>query len=458
MGKASIVASDDKKTFYKTLMAMVLPLAFQNFMSAAVNASDAVMLGFVEQSALSAVSLAGQINFVFNIFMIVMTTATTILAAQYWGKGDRATVEKILGFALKLSFCIGLIFFAASAFIPSLLMKIFTSDPVLIDHGVTYLRAVSLSYLFVSVSQVYLCIMKNSGKTAKSTVIGSSSMILNVIFNALLIYGMFGLPAMGIAGAAIATVLARAIEMTWALIQSAKEGNVKIHFKYIARIDKNLQSDYVKNSIPVFMNYIVWGVGFTMYSVIMGHMGSDAVAANSIANIMKNLVICICSGIGTAGGILVGNELGKGNLDTAVAFGGRISRLALISGVLSGIVLLALTPVIVNVVELTDTAREYLYGMLLMCCYYVIGKSVNSTTIGGIFCAGGDAKFGFYTDSVVMWLIMVPAGLISAFVLHLPVLVVYFILSLDEFIKLPVMFIHYKKYKWAKNLTREMAE
>lgn len=450
------VQKKQNRSFYKTLAWMVLPLAMQNFMSSAVNASDAVMLGFVEQDALSAVSLAGQIHFVFNLFMTVVTVSTTILAAQYWGKGERDTVEQILAFALKLSFGAGLLFFAASAFFPALLMRIFTTDEALIAYGADYLRIMSLSFPLVSISQAYLCIMKNSGKTAKSTVIGSSAMVLNIVLNYVFIFGFLGLPALGIAGAAIASVLSRVVETAWAVAESFRAGSIKIRGRYLRGISKPLRTDYIKNAVPVFMNYMVWGVGFTMYSVIMGHLGSDAVAANSIANITKNLVICICVGIGTAGGILVGNELGKGDIQKGIEVGGKITRLAVISGIVSGILLLCLTPLIVNLADLTDTARGYLQGMLFMCCYYVVGKSVNSTTIGGIFCAGGDAKFGFYCDSVVMWVIMVPLGFLSAFVWHLPVLAVYFIFSLDEFIKLPVVFFHYRKYGWAKDLTRKL--
>lgn len=455
MGTASNLMEEENKTvFFKRLMKMVLPIAFQNFMTAAVNASDAVMLGVIDQSALSAVSLAGQILFVFTLFMMVITISTTILAAQYWGKGEYNTVEMVLAFAMKLSVCISLVFFAATAFFPQYLMRIFTTDQQLITLGAAYLRIISPTFLLMGISQVYLCIMKNSGKTTRSTLIGSSAMLLNILFNAVLIYGLFGFPALGLRGAAIATLAARIIETLWAIIESFKKDSIKVRLKFLLHIDKSLQSDYIKNSLPVFANYLVWGIGFTMYSVIMGHLGSDAVAAHSLANIMKNLVICICTGIGTAGSILVGNELGRGNIDRAIAYGTRVTKLAIISGFAAGAVLLALIPLILNLADLTPTAKEYLLYMLLMCCYYVVGKSVNSTTIGGIFCAGGDAKFGFHCDLVIMWFIMVPLGMLAAFVWKLPVLVVYFILSLDEFIKLPAVYRHYKKYKWAKDLTR----
>ncbi len=204
-------------------------------------------------------------------------------------------------------------------------------------------------------------------------------------------------------------------------------------------------------------NEIVWGVGFTMFAGLMGHLGSDAVAANSIANIVKNLVCCLCLGLGSGGGIMIGNELGNGQLERAKVYGSRLCVISVLWGVLSGLVLLRLSPLVLSVANLSDTATEYLKWMLVICSYYMIGKSVNCTTIAGIFCAGGDSKFGFICDTVVMWCIIVPIGLISAFLCKLPVIVVYFILNLDEFLKLPAVYINYKKYKWVKNLTNKEA-
>ena len=204
---------------------------------------------------------------------------------------------------------------------------------------------------------------------------------------------------------------------------------------------------------PVICNEIVWGTGFSMYSVIMGHLGSDAVAANSIASIVKNLAGCFCMGLGNGGGIMVGNELGAGKLEKAKEYGRRLCHLSVSSGIVSGLVLLAFSPLILRVANLSVTAEGYLKGMLLICAYYMIGRSVNGVTISGIFCAGGDSKFGLYCDCISMWCIMVPLGLIAAFVLKLPVLAVYFIISLDEFVKIPAVYLNYKKYRWVKDLT-----
>ena len=206
--------------------------------------------------------------------------------------------------------------------------------------------------------------------------------------------------------------------------------------------------------MPILGNELVWGVGFTMYSVIMGHLGSDAVAANSIANIMKNLIACVCIGIGGASGIIVGNELGKGELEKAKYYGDSLCKLSVVGGIISGLILLIISPIILAYSNLNIEAHEYLKGMLIMCSYYLIGKSINSTVIAGVFCAGGDSKFGLKCDTVTMWAITVPLGIIAALYLKLPVLVVYFIINLDEIIKLPAVYYNYKKYNWVKDLTR----
>lgn len=332
-------------------------------------------------------------------------------------------------------------------------MRLFTNERTLIEGGRIYLRTVSLAFLLTGISQVYLCILKNTGRAVQSSVISSVSVVVNIILNAVFIFGWPGLPEMGIAGAALATVTARAIEVAWCILETAKKDSIRLKLYYMMHNDKVLQHDFWKYSFPVLGNEIVWGVGFTMYSVIMGHLGSDAVAANSIANIVKNLVACFCMGLGSGGGIMVGNELGAGRLDKAKEYGDRLCRLSVLCGVASGIVLLALRPLILAVTDLSVTANGYLKWMLIMCSCYMVGKSVNGTTIAGIFCAGGDSQFGFLCDTVTMWCITVPLGLLMAFVLKLPVLAVYFIVNLDEIVKLPAVYCHYKKCKWIKDLT-----
>lgn len=323
----------------------------------------------------------------------------------------------------------------------------------MIRHGVRYLRIVGIIYLLCGVSQIYLCIMKNSGLATKSMVIGSAAAALNLVLNAVLIYGLFGAPRMEAAGAALATAISRVAELLWVLYEHGKKGRIKMRLPYLRHPDAVLKKDFWHYTLPVLGNELVWGGGFTMYSVIMGHLGSDAVAANSIANIVKNLIASLALGIGNGGSILVGNELGAGRLEQARRYGGKLCRISVISGIASGIVLLLVSPLVLAVTDLTPEAAEYLKWMLVMCSYYMVGKYVNGTTIAGIFCAGGDSRFGFLCDAVTLWCFTVPVGFLMAFVWKCPVLLVYFVINLDEIVKLPAVYRRYRKYLWLKDLT-----
>lgn len=439
----------------RKLTSLVLPIAFQQFMLALVGASDALMLGMLTQDALSAVALAGQITFVESLFLAAMTIGLSILAAQYWGKGDQAALERLFAYVMKVTVFVSLLFFLAGLCVPETLMRIFADDQALIEGGAVYLQAVSPSFLLNGIMQIYLCILKNTGRTARSSVISSVGVIVNIALNALLIFGLFGFPRLGIAGAALATVFTGCLGLVWCVFETVKKDSVKLRVTDLLHDDAALRADFWKYTLPVLGNEVVWGGGVTMYSVIMGHLGSDAVAANAITGIVKNLVACFCIGLGSGGGILVGNELGAGNLERAKAYGGRLCRLAVCGGAAAGLVLAVLSPLVRRVTDLSPEAEQYLQWMMVFCALYLVGKSINCTTIGGIFCAGGDSKFGFACDAVTMWCVTVPLGFLGAFALKLPVIAVYCIINLDEIVKLPAVYRHYKKYRWVKDLTRE---
>lgn len=443
-----------KDSFWKKLTPLVFPIAFQQLMSALVSTSDTLMLGLVEQSSLSAVSLATQISFVVSLFVFGLTGAGSLLAAQYWGKGSREDVEQVFAIMLRPMALVGGLFTLAAAFFPKLLMRIFTPDPVLIELGSGYLRTVSVSYVLMCICQSYLCIMRNSGKATTATLISSTGVVLNIILNAILIFGLLGFPALGAAGAALATTLTRGVEFIWVLLETARPGRIKLRKRFL--LGKcPLTGDYWKHGTILVANNVVWGVGITMGSVILGRLGSDAVAANSIAMTMKNLVNCFCMGLASGGAIVVGNELGADRLETAKRYGGRVVRLALLSGAITAVFLVAMTPVIVRVAELSPQSQEYLRWMIVVCAINLIGMSNNSAVISGIFPAGGDTRFGFICDTITLWLIVVPLGFLGAFVWELPIWVVYIFINMDEWVKMPAVFHHYRKYLWVRNLTRE---
>ena len=440
-----------KRSLRKEIVRLAFPIALQQFMTALVGACDAIMLGKLSQDAMSAVSLATQVTFVFNLFMFAFMAGENMFVAQYYGKGDYTGISQVFSLVTKICGCIAVVFLAGTLFFSEQLMRILTNEETLIVLGSEYLRVIGISYVFSGIAQTFLAIMKNCGAVNMSTLINGVMVILNIALNAVFIFGLSGFPKMGIKGAALATVLATVVQFLWSV------GYVLCRIRAVKfslrSCEKKLFGRFWQKTVPLLINNLAWGIGFSMYSVIMGHLGTDAVAANGIANISKNLVVCFCLGLGNAGSIIVGNRLGADRLKEAKEAGGTLTRTAIIAGIVSGLVLIALSPFITKMVDLTPTARGYLQKMLLICSYYIAGKSVNCMTIGGIFAAGGDSKFGMLCDSVTLWCITVPLGCICAFILKLPVMVVYFVLNLDEIIKLPVVYKHYKKYKWIKNLT-----
>lgn len=440
-----------KRSLRKEIVRLALPIALQQFMTALVGACDAIMLGKLSQDAMSAVSLATQVTFVFNLFMFAFMAGENMFVAQYYGKGDYTGISQVFSLVTKICGCIAVVFLAGTLFFPEQLMRILTNEETLIVLGSEYLRVIGISYVFSGIAQIFLAIMKNCGAVNMSTLINGVMVILNIALNAVFIFGLSGFPKMGIKGAALATVLATVMQFLWSV------GYVLCRIRAVKfslrSCEKKLFGRFWQKTVPLLINNLAWGIGFSMYSVIMGHLGTDAVAANGIANISKNLVVCFCLGLGNAGSIIVGNRLGADRLQEAKEVGETLTKTAIIAGIVSGLVLIALSPFITKMVDLTPTARGYLQKMLLISSYYIAGKSVNCMTIGGIFAAGGDSKFGMLCDSVTLWCIIVPLGCICAFILKLPVMVVYFVLNLDEIIKLPVVYKHYKKYKWIKNLT-----
>lgn len=442
------------KDFFNKLMALTLPLAFQGLMLASVAAADAIMLGSVEQNAMSAVSLATQIQFVQNMIISSIVAAAGILGAQYWGKKDTETLNKIFGITLRICGLVSIVFFTGCVFFPRYLMLLFTNEEALISIGIGYLRIAGWSYLITAVSQSYLAIMRVSDHATTCAKISSFAVILNIALNALLIYGLCGIPKMGVKGAAIATLIARIVEASWSILVSFKADYIKLNFKNLFYCKKGLMTDFRRCYLPLVGGALLWGVGFTSYSAFMGHLGTDAAAANSVASVVRDLICCMCNGLASGGGILVGNELGAGNLELGKKYGDWTTRLAFVCGFASSLIMFAVTPLILVFVKLTDNANHLLLQMMLVMSVYMIGRAVNTIIINGIFAAGGDTMFDVYSLFVTMWMLAVPLAAIGTFFAGWPVWVVYACTCLDEVGKIPWVMVHYKKYKWVKDLTR----
>ena len=444
----------DDRPFYRKLVAIMAPIALQNLMLAMVAAADTVMLGRVDQNAMAAVSLATQIQFVQNMILGVVVSVIGILGAQYWGKGDKVVLGKLFGMGIRHCVVISVAFFIGCVFFPRYLMRLFANDETLIAIGVKYLKIAGWSYLLTGVSQCYMAIMKVSEHVPRTAWISSVTVVINIILNSVFIFGLFGVPAYGAEGAAIATLIARVIEVLWCVISSYQNSFIRLELHNLFSFEHLLAKDYWHCALPLLGAYLFWGVGFTSYTAIIGQLGPDAAAANAIAAGVRDLMCCLCNGLCTAGGILIGNELGAGRLEQGRKYGDRLAILSYIIGFFCTFVILAIIPVVKHYMKLTDKAQGYLVGMFVILSIYMIGRCVNTIIINGIFSAGGDTMFDFYSLAVCMWGLAVPCALISAFCLHWHVLIVYSCTCLDEVGKIPWVMHHYRKYKWVKNLTR----
>ncbi len=434
---------------------VALPIILQNVIDAAVNSADVLMLNYVGQDAISAVSLANSLVGILFMLLYGIGTGIAMLAAQYYGRGDLETIGKIEGIGLKFSVSVALIGAVLCTTVPTGLMYIYTSDEVLIKLGATYLRFIAPGLLFWAVSAVYMAILRCIGRVGTSTILEMAALILNVCLNAVFIFGLFGLPKMGVIGVAIATTLSRLFQLLGCIFVSVKDAKVKLTLKTMFRRYKLLEKDFFSMALPAIGNDLSWSLAFSMYSVIIGHLGNDMVAAYSITNVVRNLGTVFCFGMASASGIIVGQILGSGDREEGIRSAHILFRLTVLAGVIGGLVVFAVMPFALKYASLTPQALDYLKFMLLISTYYIMGTAVNTCLIAGIFRAGGDSKFGFICDTIDMWCYAVPLGLLSAFVFKFPVKLVFFLLCTDEFVKWPWVLKHFYSHKWAKNITRE---
>lgn len=443
------------RSFYKRLITLALPMVFQDLMLASVAAADAIMLGNVEQNMMSAVSLATQIQFIQNMILFTVTSAVAVLGSQYWGKADRKSLDEIFCLGLRLSGAVSILFFVATVFFPRQMMHILTNEPDLIELGINYLRIAGWSYLLTGVSQTYLKVMKITGRQVMSAAISTTAVLLNIFGNAVFIFGLFGIKALGVEGAALSTLIARTVELVWAVSVSFGSKSVRPTFRNLFRRPKQLTKDFYRVFVPLAVAGILWGISFASYSAFMGHLGTDAAAANSVAAVVRDLVCSMCNGISGAAGVIVGNELGVGKLGTAKIYGVRLMKISYVVGVLSTVIMLASLPFLVMAVKLTPEAKKLLVGMMIIMGVYMIGRCVNTVIINGIFSAGGDTSFDMYSLAAVTWGLAVPLAAAGTFLFGWHPLIVYVCTCVDEVGKIPWVMIHFKKYKWLKDLTRE---
>lgn len=450
-----MVKTVKKDDFYRQMFKLAIPIIIQNLLSAAVNSSDVIMLNYVGQSAISAVSLAANYSNILFMVYYGLGTGASLLCAQYFGKKNMQAIHAVEGIALRFSFAISALVALAAFTMPQRMLLLFTSDQELIAIGSSYIRIMGITYLCWGVTEIYLAILRSIGRVTISMTLNMLAFGLNILLNAMFIFGLFGAPKLGVTGVAIATASSRLIQLVACVIVSLLSKDVKLNPAYMFIRSKTLLNDFIHLSLPALGNDLSWSVAFSMYSVILGHLGTEAVAANSLVTVVRNVGSVFCFAIASAGTILLGRVMGQEELEKSKSYASRMLKMTVVAGAVGGVIVLAVTPFVLRFASLNDTAMHYLKYMLLINSYYIMGSAVNTALIAGVFRAGGDTKFGLICDTIDMWVYAVPLGFFVAFVLKLPVLWVYFLLCTDEFVKWPWVIRHYRKREWAKNITRE---
>lgn len=450
-----MVKTVKKDDFYRQMFKLAIPIIIQNLLSAAVNSSDVIMLNYVGQSAISAVSLAANYSNILFMVYYGLGTGASLLCAQYFGKKNMQAIHAVEGIALRFSFAISALVALAAFTMPQRMLLLFTSDQELIAIGSSYIRIMGITYLCWGVTEIYLAILRSIGRVTISMTLNMLAFGLNILLNAMFIFGLFGAPKLGVTGVAIATASSRLIQLVACVIVSLLSKDVKLNPAYMFIRSKRLLNDFIHLSLPALGNDLSWSVAFSMYSVILGHLGTEAVAANSLVTVVRNVGSVFCFAIASAGTILLGRVMGQEELEKSKSYASRMLKMTVVAGAVGGVIVLAVTPFVLRFASLNDTAMHYLKYMLLINSYYIMGSAVNTALIAGVFRAGGDTKFGLICDTIDMWVYAVPLGFFAAFVLKLPVLWVYFLLCTDEFVKWPWVIRHYRKREWAKNITRE---
>lgn len=447
----------NNKGFYKWVIYLTIPIAIENLINVGVTSSDVIMMGLVSDVALSAVSLASQVQFILTIFYFGLSSGAMVLMSQYWGKKDYKALTEILSLVLRFAFAMGIIFSLLVFLIPGQIMRIFTNEQRVIDDGINYLRIVGFSYILSSFSVTFLNVIRSMEKVMMAAVVYFISFTVNIAVNSVLIFGLFGLPKMGVRGAAIGTVVARTIEVLIALwYLKFRLKMIPLKIKHFFKINRLLLKDFINYSAMVVVNELTWGLGISAISVIVGHMGIDVIGANSVCQVTRQLAMVVSFGVAAASAIVIGKTIGEENYNLVWTYSKKLVKLAIYCGIFGSILIITLRPILTSVFTIGEMSKQYLSTMLYILAFIHIFQDLNATFIVGMFRGGGDTKFGLWVDFISMWFFALPLGAIAAFFFNLRPEIVYLILISDEIVKVPFTFKRYLSKKWIKNVTRNI--
>lgn len=453
-GMKTMILTKDRY-FYKTALSIVIPIALQNLITFSVSMADTVMLGTLGEISLSASAIGNHLVFFLMVLMFGVGGGASVMISQYYGKKDVESIHKIIGIMYRACIILAFIFMIIAITIPSLFMKIYTNDIEVINQGSLYLRIIGISYIFYSITNCTISVLR-SVKTVKiSLVVYSISLGINIFFNYVLIFGKLGFPQMGIKGAAIATVASRIVEfITITIYMKYFESKIKLRLESLFTLDNQILKKFITVCTPIILNELFWAMGSTVISIIVGRMGRVVVAANSINNVTFQFASLFILGLSSASSVITGNTIGEGKYEKVKEYANTICILSFIMGILSGIIIYFLRPVVISFYNVSETTKDIAMQIMTATAIVAIFKSITSNVMMGVLRGGGDNKFVFKMEMIFLWFVSIPLGFLSAFIWKLPLFMVFLLIKIDEVLKAITGILRLKSGKWIKDITK----
>ena len=442
------------RQYYQRLVRIALPITLQNFIMSTLNMVANVMIGQLGETAVAAVGLAGQIFFLLNLALFGLASGAAIFTAQFWGNRDIPNIRRVVGISLVFSMAVGLFFWAIAIFLPETALSIYSKDEAVVALGSQYLRIIGWAYLFFAVSIVYALALRSTGEVKVPLMVSISALGVNILLSYGLIFGHFGLPKMGIQGAAVAALIARLLECAILLgVTYKRRLPPAVMIKDMVGIPLSFVTKVLRRVIPVTLNEVLWSLGITVYYIIYARIGTEAIAAMNIASTVDMMAMVLFIGIANACAILVGNLIGAGEEREAHRYAGRTIGLGIIGGVVMGVLIIAFSGPILSLYNVSAQVITNAEAILRVIALFLWVRISNLIIFIGVLRSGGDTRFAFILDAGTIWVIGVPLALIGGFVLHLPVQYVYMMAMVDEVTKAGFGVYRYFSRKWIHNLT-----
>ena len=445
---------EDKK-FLKKTVAIAIPITLQLLLNTILNLVDTMMIGTLGQSTIAAVGLANKVFFVFTLLIFGVVSGSSILTAQYWGVKDIKNIRRVLGMSLLIGLTGSIIFVIGGVFFPNDVMRIFTPNEGTIAIGASYLIIVAISYPLTAITNCYVSLLRAVNMVKAPVVITIISIGVNIILNYTFIFGHFGAPALGVQGAAIATVTARVIECLSILgVVYITKSPAAARIKEMICFDKECIKVYFKTVSPVIANEFMWGLGVSLYSLVYGRMGDEAVAAITITQNVEQIYVVIFQGLSSATAVILGNELGANKLEKADRYAKYFVMLQFVLTVVLGIICFMIKQPLITMFSVEDNIAVDISRCLIVFIAYLPFRMFNLINIVGILRSGGDTTASLLLDITGVWCVGIPMAFIGGMILGLPIYWVYAMVTFEEAYKFVLGMKRYKQKKWCKNIVQ----